>query len=322
MRAAHAFRTLFRAPTAEGLLRNVYVPGVPGGERQYWQRVLAYALEGGLAAALEEYFHVIRESLGGGGGAASLVDELCKAIQLAARPLAISEWKSTAGGVVRRQLSMRQHFARRYVSDRGNAADQQAGLHLDDVRASFNSPFWPFVLGTTSIGQEGLDFHWYCHAVVHWNLPPNPVDLEQREGRVHRYHGHAIRKNIAQKVGARAIEQARDALALGKRLSSWELAYRLADEEYDSDGGLVPHWVFTEGTARIQRPLTGPANVARRGASGRTSTVAGGVSHGVRPAPSGRPHGVHPAGGSRRKNGEPCLSADGGPEPSRVHPKR
>ncbi len=253
MKAAHAFRSLFRTPAAEGLLRNVYVPGVPGAERQYWRRVLAYALEGGLAAVLDEYFHVIRESMGGGGGSEALVDELCKAIQLTARPLAISAWESAPEGVVRRPLSMRQHFARRYVSDRGNAADQQAGLHLDDVRTSFNSPFWPFVLGTTSIGQEGLDFHWYCHAVVHWNLPPNPVDLEQREGRVHRYHGHAIRKNVAQRVGAPAIEQAREALARSQRLSPWELAYRLADEEYESDGGLVPHWVFTEGSARIQR---------------------------------------------------------------------
>ena len=253
MRAAHAFRSLFRTPAAEGLLRNIYVPGVPGVGRQYWRRVLAHALEGGLAAVLDEYFHVIRESMGGGGGPPALVEALCQAIQLAARPLAISEWESTADGVVRRPLSMRQHFARRYVSDRGGAADQQAGLHLDDVRASFNSPFWPFVLGTTSIGQEGLDFHWYCHAVVHWNLPSNPVDLEQREGRVHRYHGHAIRKNIAQKVGAMAIEQARTALARGERLSPWELAYDLADKEYEKDGGLVPHWVFTEGSARIQR---------------------------------------------------------------------
>src|SRR5699024_11013379 len=38
----------------------------------------------------------------------------------------------------------------------------------------FNSPFWPFVLASTSVGQEGLDFHTYSHAVVHWNLPPTP----------------------------------------------------------------------------------------------------------------------------------------------------
>ena len=33
--------------------------------------------------------------------------------------------------------------------------------------------------------------------LVHLNLPGNPVDLEQREGRIHRYKGHAVRRNVA-----------------------------------------------------------------------------------------------------------------------------
>ena len=37
------------------------------------------------------------------------------------------------------------------------------------------------MLASTSIGQEGLDFHNYCRRIVHWNLPSNPIDLEQRE---------------------------------------------------------------------------------------------------------------------------------------------
>lgn len=57
------------------------------------------------------------------------------------------------------------------------------------------------MLATTSAGQEGLDFHTYCHAIVHWNLPANPVDLEQREGRVHRFIGHAVRRNVAARHG-------------------------------------------------------------------------------------------------------------------------
>src|SRR5262245_26296468 len=75
------------------------------------------------------------------------------------------------------------------------AEDSTEPTRSDQVRAAFNSPFWPFVLATTSLGQEGLAFHTYCHAAVHWNLPSNPVDLEQREGRVHRYKGHALRRN-------------------------------------------------------------------------------------------------------------------------------
>ena len=252
MTAAWAFRHLFRVPTSEGLLKNLYKPGIPG-VRAYWRRVLAYALEGGLSAVLEEYFHVIREDRGGETEAAELVQILCQALQLAAGTLDVTQWERDKNGIRRETFSMRQHFARRYANDGVSGSDQQASQHLDAVRAAFNSPFWPFVLSTTSIGQEGLDFHWYCHAVVHWNLPPNPVDLEQREGRVHRYHGHAIRKNIAQKVGARAIDEARAALARAEYLNPWELAYCFVDDEFEADGGLVPHWVFAEGDARIQR---------------------------------------------------------------------
>ncbi len=35
------------------------------------------------------------------------------------------------------------------------------------VRTAFNSPFWPFVLATTSASQKGIDFHRYCRCVVH-----------------------------------------------------------------------------------------------------------------------------------------------------------
>ena len=92
------------------------------------------------------------------------------------------------------QQGMRGRFALRFQSEEN---DTGRATRPEQVREAFNSPFWPFVLATTSVGQEGLDFHHYCHAVVHWNLPANPVDLEQREGRVHRYKGHAIRKNVA-----------------------------------------------------------------------------------------------------------------------------
>ena len=87
------------------------------------------------------------------------------------------------------------------------------------VRAAFNSPFWPFVLVSTSVGQEGLDFHHYCHAITHWNLPSNPVDLEQREGRIHRYKGHAVRKNVAAAFAAEALRHGDS--------DAWETAFEL-----------------------------------------------------------------------------------------------
>ena len=252
MRAAWAFRSFFRSPTSEGLLQNAYSPSIPVNTATYLQRVLAYCAEGGLSAVLDEFFHVTLEA-GGRAGAAELIASLCEALQLATGRLDVVEWGSGDLGVQRRTYPMRQHFARRYANDRTTSHDPQAGEHVDAVRDAFNSPFWPFVLATTSVGQEGLDFHRYCHAVVHWNLPSNPVDLEQREGRVHRYHGHAIRKNIAQKLGGRVSEQIRAGIANGQPKNPWVLAYDLADHELGGDGGRIPHWVFTEGDARIQR---------------------------------------------------------------------
>jgi hypothetical protein len=97
------------------------------------------------------------------------------------------------------------------------------------------------------VGQEGLDFHQYCHAVVHWNLPSNPVDLEQREGRVHRYKCHAVRKNLAKVF--------RDKLEGLGTADPWEELFQLACQELpDLHRGMVPFWVFDpEGGVAIER---------------------------------------------------------------------
>ena len=117
-------------------------------------------------------------------------------------------------------LRMRPRFAIRFADPR--ASEDAQVDRATNVRASFNSPFWPFVLASTSVGQEGLDFHLYCHAIVHWNLPTNPVDFEQREGRVHRYKGHAVRLNAAYLHGPDALARAATTLGGDLRLGgSW-----------------------------------------------------------------------------------------------------
>ncbi|MDI7269693.1 MAG: helicase-related protein, partial [Myxococcota bacterium] len=101
-------------------------------------------------------------------------------------------------------------------------------------RGAFNSPFRPFILASTSVGQEGLDFHLYCRALYHWNLPSNPVDLEQREGRIHRYKGHVIRKNLAEAFGLAGTEGAVD---------PWEALFARAAATRDPAAtDLVPYW--------------------------------------------------------------------------------
>jgi hypothetical protein len=120
-------------------------------------------------------------------------------------------------------------------------------VRSESVRDAFNSPFWPFVLATTSVGQEGLDFHPYCHAVVHWNVPTNPVDLEQREGRVHRYKGHAVRKNLASREASAAFT------SVGH--DPWAALFDAGvASRATTDSDLVPYWVY---------PLAGGAHIER-----------------------------------------------------------
>ncbi|MEB6858374.1 hypothetical protein NA898_14730 [Proteus cibi] len=124
----------------------------------------------------------------------------------------------------------------------------QAVAHAESVKDAFNSPFHPFVLASTSIGQEGLDFHTWCHAVMHWNLPSNPVDLEQREGRVHRYKGHAVRKNIAEYYGLSALH------SLAESADPWAQLFALAASQRKAgQSDLIPYWIFEEGTSRVER---------------------------------------------------------------------
>jgi hypothetical protein len=68
-------------------------------------------------------------------------------------------------------------------------------------------------------------------------LPSNPVDLEQREGRIHRFKGHAVRKNVATKYGSAAL--------CSDHADIWRHAFELASAERPpNDRGLVPYWLF------------------------------------------------------------------------------
>ncbi len=86
-------------------------------------------------------------------------------------------------------------FAERFTDDN---TDRGAHIksHQQLLQNLFNSPFYPFVITTTSVAQEGLDFHNYCHRIVHWSVAKTPIAYEQREGRIDRYLSHLMRKRI------------------------------------------------------------------------------------------------------------------------------
>jgi hypothetical protein len=243
-RIAWGFRAFFNIPEVMALIRGM------NAAEPYWQRVLDYGVAGCLQAALDEYAHILHESQGlvdkpVAEIAGTLSEIMRQAISLRTAALVVDEIGVSKGngGITFVPHRMRARFAARLSEDEAEAGGKPT--RADQVRTAFNSPFWPFVLATTSVGQEGLDFHQYCHAVVHWNLPTNPVDLEQREGRVHRYKGHAVRKNVAAKHADAELTDN----------DPWTSLFAAAAKGLSTtESGLVPYWVYaTPGGARIER---------------------------------------------------------------------
>ena len=245
---ASGFRTLFNMPESIGLLRGDK-PKVP-----YWRRALQYSIDGNIQALLDEQVHILQESLGLISSSPvervkETADALAKSLSIRTSQVRVDEYQinEDKGQVVRRDFNVRSRFALRF----GELKDdkEQTLARADTVRTAFNSPFRPFVLASTSVGQEGLDFHTWCHAVMHWNLPSNPVDLEQREGRVHRFKGHAVRKNLAQAYGLQAMCRLAEIPS-----DPWKAMFDMAAEDReDGASDLVPYWLFEEGDTRVER---------------------------------------------------------------------
>ena len=237
-RIAWGFRSLFNTPEVTQLIRGSYKKG------PYWQRALTYCVDGCLQSVLDEYIFVLKEFEGIVG--ALKTEDLEKLGETVADIVSLRSSDLQAHDPLDGEDSVRYMRCRFALPFGQYRSEEDSNVRRSGfVRTAFNSPFWPFVLTTTSVGQEGLDFHLYCHAIVHWNLPANPVDLEQREGRIHRYMGHAVRKNLAERHGRAVLE--------GEAASPWvslvdsAIAARPVEET-----DLVPFWVYP-GRAQIER---------------------------------------------------------------------
>jgi len=246
---AEGFRSLFNSPDVRSMIDK---DGVP-----YWREVLRYCAEGDLQAVLDEYVHSLKESLGlVDAASAKVVTEVAAAIRgvlsIRTSSLAMDDIQLSKGEATITKIKVRCRYALRFadLKDDSEAVLQRAGV----VRESFNSPFRPFILATTSVGQEGLDFHSYCHRVWHWNLPSNPVDMEQREGRVNRYKGHAVRKNVARSIGLEGLARGFDG-----RGDPWEYLFKMAERQLREKGlaenDLTPYWIYedVDDPCRVER---------------------------------------------------------------------
>ena len=215
-------------------------------EDAYWKNVLKYAKDGNLQAVIDEYVHLLSNGLDKDNEDRILIinDKFLTSFEFRTASYDIDTYdtfKDRMNGVEYDNIYVRTHFAVSFT--KGKTTEQDTN-RKKSVRDAFNSPFRPFVLASTSIGQEGLDFHNYCRRIVHWNLPANPIDLEQREGRINRFECLAIRQNVAKRYGNIKF----------KSNDIWSELFNHARnyEKIDECSDLIPYWGLKESEDMVK----------------------------------------------------------------------
>lgn len=158
----------------------------------YFKQVIDYCVMGNLQAVLDEFAYMIDERSNGERNVEMIQKRMIESF--IDRNYQEIDTTESFGKEKKKKWRIRTHYAMPYGNIR---MTDQATNRANDVRLAFNSPFRPFVLASTSVGQEGLDFHWYCRKIMHWNISSNPQDMEQREGRIDRYKSLFVRRNVA-----------------------------------------------------------------------------------------------------------------------------
>ena len=181
------FVELFKGDVGRAAVRSVYP------EKPYPCAVEQYCEDGCVKDMIEEYIDLLAGEYGKTDAA------MARAVRRAAG-LRISSPKLYVRGdnpcrVSEKSIQAANRFAVGLFPENETGSDLTR--RMGNIKGAFNSPFWPFVFTSTSIGAEGIDLHWYARNVVHWSIPARPLDIEQREGRVLRYNCHAFRLNKA-----------------------------------------------------------------------------------------------------------------------------
>jgi hypothetical protein len=246
---ASGFVTLFNKPESIAIIR------LTTGNEKYLDKVLEYTVSGNMQSLLDEYVYMIMNCVNI-TQSPEIADLIADILSVRTSSIEVDDLKSFTEKTINPRSkvpkrNLRTHYAMDFNGQKlftarintklvGSQVTINTNLGRQvGVLQAFNSPFRPFVLATTSVGQEGLDFHFYCRKIFHWNLPANPIDFEQREGRIHRYKGLVIRQNIASKY----LSHLRS-----NEFSSeiWELLFSIASKEEKSKSAsncdLIPFW--------------------------------------------------------------------------------
>jgi hypothetical protein len=258
----NAVKRYFNRPFVQAVVQSYRSPNrrlTRSALRGYGGQVLQYCADHQLQAVWDEHAFLLRTGIAGESLPRALKSiDASWSVGTGSRRTNVGRGKGPMVKIAPAKDKHETHFALAFGDelDRQEAESEQGRMRKSDVREAFNSPFWPFVLATTSVGQEGLDFHYHCRDVFHWNLPSNPVDLEQREGRVSRRNGLAVRASIRKEwhlpdLSTEASVAPRNPwLLLFERLDS-----SVTTQRYKQ--GLYPHWIYecrntsdTEGVRR------------------------------------------------------------------------
>ena len=212
-----------------------------GREEHFPDAIRRTVIEGNLESVLDEHFWYL--AMAGGTDWKRTLAELADSLRLRTSSIALHE-----AGPGSDAMRLRCHAVvplnearagRRSVTEpTPDPADGQdeSPWRPEEVRRAFNAPFWPHMLVTTSIGQEGLDFHPWCQTLAHWDLCSGPVALEQREGRISRFAGLSVRRSIASQLADSNVLRSHDE-------SPWKRLAALAENELADRTGLSPWWV-------------------------------------------------------------------------------
>ncbi len=226
-----AFLTMLNKPESIAVIR------LTTNETDYWQQCLQYLIDGNIQALMDEYLYLLRDSenLKSSDNLQEYISDVLSIRTASIEAEGLKEFQDSLTKEKPKRRSLRAHFAIDFGSQKLNTA-KSSGRQVN-IRQAFNSPFRPFVLATTSIGQEGLDFHFFCKKIFHWNLPANPIDFEQREGRINRYKGLVIRQSLAKKYA--------DKMGVEETSEVWSAIFSMAEGEKETSSfpcDLIPFW--------------------------------------------------------------------------------
>lgn len=243
------YRTIYEKPYLSTLLSRVFVSYFNSTEataivelaankdktaddNTHWQDVLLYCKNGCFQSMFDEYYHLISEGIGVKDNKNEKITEVMSNDLLLRNSVClVNSYGSFEEN--KKAEKRRSHYAVGFFDD--SESDKEVD-RKNSIRGAFNSPLRPFVLASTSIGQEGLDFHNYCRKIMHWNLPSNPVDLEQREGRINRFKCLSIRQSVAKEYGNCQFTK-----------DIWtEMFENAKNDKKEDQSDLIPYWCLGE----------------------------------------------------------------------------